>query len=79
MQSDVVKIKSCMNMPSDLTSFTLTNAVLAEFPHTSASDVQAATMRKCNRAILYRIPIFFLDMYKLKLFCIVLFYFTCLK
>ncbi len=68
-----------MNMPSDLTSFTLTDAVLAEFPHISTSDVRAAIRRKCNGAILYRIAIFFGHVsFKIVVlfYCI---YFTCLK
>ncbi len=60
-----------MNMPSDLTSFTLTNVVLAEFPHTSTSDVRAAIRRKCHKEQFFIELQYFLDMYNLKLFCIV--------
>lgn len=46
IQSDVVEGSCCM--PSDLIFTLLTDVVLAEFPHTSASDVRAAIRRKCN-------------------------------
>ncbi len=55
-----------MNMSSDLTSFTLTNVVLAEFPHTSTSDVRAAIRRKCNKEQFFIELQYFLDMYNLK-------------
>ncbi len=45
--------KSCMNMPSDLPYFTLTDAVLVEFPHTTPSEVRAAIRRKSSHLYLY--------------------------
>ncbi len=65
-----------MNRPSDLTSFTLlTDAVLVEFPHTSTSDVRAAIRHKCNKSNYFIELPYFLEMYHLKLFCIVLYCF----
>ncbi len=55
-----------MNMSSDLTSFTLTNVVLVECPHTSTSDVRAAIRRKCNKEQFFIELQYSLDMYNLK-------------
>ncbi len=67
-------------MPSDFTSFTLTNAVLAEFPHTSTSDVRGAIRRKCHKEQFFIELQYCLDMYNLKLFlfyCIYMVFYVC--